>query len=433
VYNTAARVVSCLDVVLSSRANQAQVLHEDGLRVLGRVVLPSLPSSLLTMELVHALDAMLLHLATVDCCPTGGTYSEGATNTANAVSPSSTADNTPKATSMLGPTSPLDVLLPPLPNKHTALFDHLLLHSVFNMSMWTKPGVDTAVQANIARLAQSWVDAHPRFVRALVPMEHIMEDLRLYLPYTSLCTALSDLAKNGVADDLSGATAAAAAGGDGGGDGDGGGGVYGDIAACACADASARQLCMDLQQRRSLRKAWLQVAETSATCGREVAVVSSHDVTTLLQMSADCPDNLQVAEMLEMLTDLLYTYPASVYPVFVKARGGTRVVLSILQRHARHVHVQVAAFHLLGGLLSFSFGSQEHFRPGSKIDIKGLFMALQDTLSPHAVTEPVYHALMEVIMGLPPGSIGYGHACQMHLDLLCKRNGLVTVHIHIYI
>jgi hypothetical protein len=74
----------------------------------------------------------------------------------------------------------------------------------------------------------------------------------------------------------------------------------------------AAELCRELQGRRELRREWLRIV--SALLGADRGGVHEEDLVVVEQMCVEWSDALQVTELLELLTILLYSHPASVYP-----------------------------------------------------------------------------------------------------------------------
>jgi hypothetical protein len=109
------------------------------------------------------------------------------------------------------------------------------------------------------------VDTHVKYFRALVPVEHLLDMLHTHLPYDGLTTELTTTEK-----------------------------------------------CRELQGRRELRREWLHIA--SALVGADRGGVHEEDLVVVEQMCVEWSDALQVTELLELLTVLLYSHPASVYP-----------------------------------------------------------------------------------------------------------------------
>lgn len=379
--------------------NQLAMLRADGFAIIGHALLPLLSAAFITLQTLAALESLSNHMSWLPSSPPAG----------NGV-PSVTLDM-----SVYDPELDFRTMCLRLPVSRAAersLFNDLFIHVISNFSLWFQAEVAFAPKKSLIHLLKSLVTKQPQYFRELLPISQILDCLRLHLPYHDLVKTL-----NGAQPSLSDGTR-----------------PFGqqEIFGLSSSTNMKPQIqkidhaCRHLRETQKLRKEMLEILELLITHGTDMTI-QPEDIILLVQVCLEWTDSVQVAEILELLTDLLYSFPNAVYPVLVNGRKANLIILSILQRHAQSPVAQISSLHVLGSLLSFSFGSQEYFKPSTRMKKDGLFVALQDTLMPHPINNDSYHALMEIALSLPPGSIGLAHASQIYIERTCARHSTAGV------
>ena len=332
-----------------------------------------------------------------------------------------------------------NVSLPPSAAADRSLFNDLFLHVLFNLSLWSR--CEYGVQADVVRLVRSHVSKQAKYFRRLLSPTVLLDRMRRTLSYEDAIQAemireiKSREAAAAAAEDrqrerqereaqtvpssstssptlapstsftglppLSALVPPAAS-----------------ASPPPAADNSARDsaIALRLRQLRNLRGEWLIVVKDMMLSDVSRRAVAA-DVSSLVQMCCDMTDSLQIAEVLELLTALSFAHPELVHPLLSRA-GGATLFITILQRHSHHVHVQVAAFHLLSVMLR---SLPVEVRPDVLQQLSAIFHALHELLQPHPFTLVTYQALMELLLGLAPGALGVKNGAEFSVDFNFKR------------
>ena len=343
------------------------------------------------------------------------------------------------------------VSLPPSAATERSLFNDLFLHVLFNLALWSR--CDYAVQADVVRMVRSHVSKQAKYFRRMLHPTVILDRMRRVLSYEdaiqqemvkdirareaaavsaagSATAALEDKAKPGNSSvppssnsspslpastsfsslppltlptspspppSMTSPTSAS-------------------IPATG-ADNSARDsaIALRLRQLRYLRSEWFIVVKDMMLADLSRRALAS-DVFALVQMCCDMTDPLQIAEVLELLTQLSFAHPDQVHPLLSRC-GGATLFITILQRHSHHVHVQVASFHLLSVMLR---GLPTDIRAEQQQQLNAIFSAIHTLLLPQPLTLVTYQALMELILALAPGALGVKNGAEYAVDFYFK-------------
>ena len=344
-----------------------------------------------------------------------------------------------------------NVSLPPAAATERSLFNDLFLHVLFNLALWSR--CDYAVQADVVRMVRSHVSKQAKYFRRMLHPTVILDRMRRVLSYEDAIqqemvkdirareaaavsatgtAATDDKTKSSTTTvppssnssptlpsstsfsslppltlptspspppSIASPTSASS------------------TAATATTDNSARDsaIALRLRQLRYLRSEWFIVVKDMMLADLSRRALAS-DVFALVQMCCDMTDPLQIAEVLELLTQLSFAHPDQVHPLLSRC-GGATLFITILQRHSHHVHVQVASFHLLSVMLR---GLPTDIRPEQQQQLNAIFSAIHTLLLPHPLTLVAYQALMELILALAPGALGVKNGAEYAVDFYFK-------------
>ena len=427
--------ITTLTVMLRDNAsNQKEMLHCQGMAVLGHLLrhTPShhLNEHLLTSveELVQYTSWLVTASRVVDEDAKGG---EQEPPKAKPTSPGGANDWVASLTEGQWIPGMSNVSLPPSAASERSLFNDLFLHVMFNFALWTR--CDYAVQADVVRMVRSHVSKQAKYFRRMIHPTLILDRMRRMLSYEdAIQTAMISWIKDTKARELQAAAPTATADMDG-------------VSAAASAttspalaasashnllppltvasssaapassppDNAARDsaIALRLRQLRNLRGEWFIVIKDMMLADISRRAMAS-DVFSLVQMACDMTDPLQIAEVLELLTGLAFAHPDLVHPLLSRC-GGATLFITILQRYSHHVHVQVAAFHLLSVMLR---GLPQEVKPDVLLQLNAIFLAIHDLMSPHPFSLVAYQALMEMVLGLAPGALGVKNGAEFAVD-----------------
>ena len=334
-----------------------------------------------------------------------------------------------------------NVSLPPSAATERSLFNDLFLHVLFNLALWAR--CDYNVQADVVRMVRSHVSKQAKYFRRMLHPTVILDRMRRVLSYEDAiqqemvkdirareAAAVDDKAKpsNSTVPPSSNSSPSLPASLS-----------FSSlpplnlptspspppsIASPTSAslpassnDNSARDsaIALRIRQLRYLRSEWFIVVKDMMLADLSRRALAS-DVYALVQLCCDMTDPLQIAEVLELLTQLSFAHPDQVHPLLSRC-GGATLFITILQRHSHHVHVQVASFHLLSVMLR---GLPPDIRPEQQQQLSAIFSAIHTLMLPHPLTLVAYQALMELILALAPGALGVKNGAEYAVDFYFK-------------
>ena len=338
-----------------------------------------------------------------------------------------------------------NVSLPPAAATERSLFNDLFLHILFNLSLWAR--CDYAVQADVVRMVRSHVSKQAKYFRRMLHPTVILDRMRRVLSYEDAiqqemvkdirareAAAASAIGSTAIVDSRASNTVPPSSNSSptlpasnsystlppltlptspsppps----------VSSPISASSTTDNTARDsaIALRLRQLRYLRSEWFIVVKDMMLADLSRRALAS-DVFALVQMCCDMTDPLQIAEVLELLTQLSFAHPDQVHPLLSRC-GGATLFITILQRHSHHVHVQVASFHLLSVMLR---GLPTDIRPEQQQQLNAIFSAIHTLLLPHPLSLVAYQALMELILALAPGALGVKNGAEYAVDFYFKQ------------
>ena len=442
--------ITTLTVVLRDNAsNQKEMLSCNGMAVLGHL-LRHTPPHHLNEHLLTSIEELVQYtswLVTASRTPPdeeaggGGKGEAGASDAkAKPTSPGGATDWVATLTEGQWIPGMSNVALPLSAAGDRSLFNDLFLHVLLNLSLWTK--CDYAVQADVVRMVRSHVSKQAKYFRRMIHPTVILDRMRRMLSYEDAIQAemIKDIKAREQHQQQQQHTGAAAGAGGGGMESAKGSAVSSPALTSSAsfttlppitipsssplppppagAEPSARDsaIALRLRQLRNLRAEWLIVVKDMMLADISRRAMAS-DIFALVQMCCDMTDPLQIAEVLELLTALSFAHPDIVHPLLSRC-GGATLFITILQRYSHHVHVQVAAFHLLSVMLR---GLPVDVKPDVLQQLSAIFLTIEDLMTPHPFTLTAYHALMEMVLGLAPGALGVKNGAEFSVDHYFKQ------------
>ena len=437
--------VQTLTVMLRDNAsNQREMLSCSGMAVLAHL-LRLAPAHHLNEHMLTSIEELVQYTSWLVNAKASGETDEKAEPAAEQRKAAVSAGNDFLAALTDGQWVPgmSNVSLPPAAATERSLFNDLFLHVLFNLQLWAR--CEYAVQADVVRLVRAHVSKQAKYFRRMLHPTVILDRMRRALSY-------EDAIQQEMVKDIRAREAAAASGPS------TASTAYtvppssnsspslpastsfsslhplslptgpspppsiaspssSSFAAAASAELSSRDsaIALRLRQLRYLRSEWYIVVKDMMLADLSRRALAS-DVFSLVQMCCDMTDPLQIAETLELLTQLSFAHPDQVHPLLSRC-GGATLFITILQRHSQHVHVQVASFHLLSVLLR---GLPADIRPEQQQQLSAIFSAIHTLLQPHPLTLVAYQALMELILALAPGALGVKNGAEYAVDFYFK-------------
>ena len=433
--------ITTLTVMLrDNSSNQKEMLSCNGMAVLGHLLRHTpahhLNEHLLTSieELVQYTSWLVTASRTADEEGAGKGEAGTADTKAKPTSPGGANDWVASLTEGQWIPGMSNVALPLSAAAERSLFNDLFLHVLFNLQLWMR--CDYAVQADVVRMVRSHVSKQAKYFRRMIHPTVILDRMRRMLSYedciqqemvkdikareqqrstgappataagtgmesartsTGSSPALPSSTSFNTLPPINGASSA----------------PQSHPPPPAAADTSARDsaIALRLRQLRNLRSEWLICVKDMMLADISRRAMAS-DVFALVQMCCDMTDPLQIAEVLELLTALSFAHPDLVHPLLSRC-GGATLFITILQRHSHHVHVQVAAFHLLSVMLR---GLPVDVKPDTLQQLNAIFLSIEDLMAPHPFTLTAYHALMEMVLGLAPGALGVKNGAEFSVE-----------------
>ena len=427
--------ITTLTVMLRDNpSNQKEMLSCQGMAVLGHL-LRQTPAHHLNEHLLTSIEELVQYtswLVTASRTPDEDKEAEPAKGKPTS-SPGGANDWVSTLTEGQWIPGMSNVSLPPSAASERSLFNDLFLHVLFNFSLWTR--CDYAVQADVVRMVRSHVSKQAKYFRKMIHPTLILDRMRRMLSYEEAIQQemIQWIKDTKAREQQQGSSTQAATAGDKDSLSVAASTTTSPVLAASGSqsppppltvpsssssppqpdNAAARDsaIALRLRQLRNLRGEWFIVVKDMMLADISRRAMAS-DVFSLVQMACDMTDPLQIAEVLELLTGLAFAHPDLVHPLLSRC-GGATLFITILQRYSHHVHVQVAAFHLLSVMLR---GLPLEVKPDVLQQLNAIFLAIEELMLPHPFTLVAYQAVMEMVLGLAPGALGVKNGAEFAVD-----------------
>jgi hypothetical protein len=426
-------------MLTASHGNQCTMLDMQGFPCLGYILSSFVSPAQITPQAIAVIEQLVFQLSWLD--PALSKECDAPLQQRHFESPSSAGSN------QLNPALAVDWA------RKNTLFNVAWLNLLFQWRLWMRIGVPFAVQLDAAEAVRTHIRKLPRYFREFIGVQRMLDVIRNYLSYQNsplLAVAPVISVEKGRPRVLRAASS-----------GQNMAPLSRSRTNRVASDGSASEhLPRDgvsriavLRHIRELRQIMLTAVRDMILLGNDS--VQAEDIGALLACAMESADALHVADVLELLANLLATRPDQIFPALVRmatalcerkagrasAAGaseadilatetpglapqvlqamsgpGSKVlelVLAVLSRLGRWEHIQLASVHLLGNLLragpkllKAAVLSESDFNYFSQCS----FLGLRSIWAVLPFFRSAYCALMEIIVDVAAGTFVAAHA-----------------------